>query len=365
MRTTAGTAVPLVLAIVAVVLHADHAGIAAPRPPGGSDSFAIVTALPTLARGGEALAVDATGSTVAGHSWDRKDLLHAVRWTLTNGTWRLTDLPWPTDASSVIARALDHARDVAGNDFPGSRSRAVLWPAAGGVAVLGCGSDNGSASVYRMSARSQLVVGVFRSAEPGVAPTAAVWRPGGACREDLPPLAAGVEAMAMSANGDGSIVGGIASLVPGGPSFPVRWTAMGGAWQIEPLDARSGAVLAANAAGDLAGYVYIEPCTSADGCSRAAIWYAAGGSSVLGTLGGEDSWARGINAQREVVGISTSTLGTNTGFFWSTRGGMRQLPFTRQSAVANAVSDVRADGSRVVVGMSSASAPIVWVVKTP
>ena len=44
---------------------------------------------------------------------------------------------------------------------------------------------------------------------------------------------------------------------------------------------------------------------------------------------------------------------------------MVQLPFKGRWAAANALSDVRPDGTRLVVGMSSAGEAVVWVVRTP
>ena len=72
-----------------------------------------------------------------------------------------------------------------------------------------------------------------------------------------------------------------------------------------------------------------------------------------------------MNASGEVVGGSTSPQIGNTGFFWSPSVGMYQLPVKGQWAAANAVSDVRPDGTRVVVGMSSQAVPVVWVVRNP
>ena len=93
--------------------------------------------------------------------------------------------------------------------------------------------------------------------------------------------------------------------------------------------------------------------------------HAVFGALELGTLGGAFSWATDINAVGEVVGSSTSPQTGNTGFFWSASVGMYQLPVKGQFAVANAVSDVRPDGTRLVVGMNSQSVPVVWVVRNP
>jgi len=87
---------------------------------------------------------------------------------------------------------------------------------------------------------------------------------------------------------------------------------------------------------------------------------------TLGTLGGADSWARDINASGDVDGGSTSPQVGNTGFIWFARSQrMVQLPFNSRWAAANALSDVRVDGTRLVVGMSSSADAVVWVVANP
>jgi probable HAF family extracellular repeat protein len=95
------------------------------------------------------------------------------------------------------------------------------------------------------------------------------------------------------------------------------------------------------------------------------IWYAAGGSQDLETLGGKDSWASDINATRDVVGGSTASNGVNAAFFWSESLGMLQLPSKGRWARANAVSDVRLDGTRLIVGQDSRRNAVAWVVRNP
>jgi uncharacterized membrane protein len=192
--------------------------------------------------------------------------------------------------------------------------------------------------------------------------------PGGKCRKDLPPLVDDGASGASAVNGDGTIVGGNATtsaVPPGDNGVPVRWRRVADQWLVEQLDLRRGWVRGSNATGDLAGVVYIVPCASQDSCQRAAIWHAAGLTTVLGTLGGEDSWAEDINGSGEVVGGSTPRRASNTAYYWSESAGMVQLPFKGGWAIAHALSDVRSDGTRLVVGSDSRGAPVVWMVRNP
>ena len=327
-----------------------------------STQIATLIRLPSLNGGpSEARAVSNAGTVIAGYAGAPGGGTRAVRWTLqANGSWVITALPRSATATGAIAHAANPGGDVAGGDWSSTTSHVVLWPAAGGFTVLGC-SDSGEG--YGMSADAQVVVGIYRVPQPGT--HAAVWRPG-ACREDLPPLVAGAWSQALAVNGDGTIVGGISGLSASGSGFPARWKQVAGAWQPEQLDQRPGGVHAANAAGDLAGLVTV-PCALPEGCKRAFIWYAAGGSRELGTLGGADSYAYGINASGEVVGASTPASGTNTGFFRSESLGMVQLPIDHRAkwAAAFAVSDVRPDGTRLAVGSDSRGMPVAWVVRNP
>jgi len=324
---------------------------------GHGGEIATATTLPSLGGNSQALAIDDEGTTVVGSSFDRSDLLHAVTWTLQgDGSWKITDLGWPPDAVSSIARGINNNLDVAGNDFSPAASRPLLWPITGGITILSdCSGSAGRAIVYGLSANAQVAVG----ATLGVG--GSVWSPAGC--ESLPPLPGGTSPSAFAVNGDGTIVGG-ASATQTAASVPVRWTHVAGQWQIEQLDSRSGLAVGANTVGDLAGSV-TTACALPDGCSRAVIWYAAGGSRELGTLGGDQSWASDINSSGELVGGSTAPRVGNTAYFWSESRGMLQLPFKGRFAVANALSDVRPDGTRIVVGTDSRANAIVWVVRNP
>jgi probable HAF family extracellular repeat protein len=317
----------------------------------GVTEFATATKLPSLGSNSEALGVNEDGTVVAGHSFDRSGMLYAVKWTLSNGRWVINKLPYP---GSAAGRAVNNQGDVVGYGATAPR-RAVLWPSGGGYLALGCDSDQTMA--HGISAHGQVVVGQG----PGAA---AVWQPPQYCRENLPSLPEGGTSSAAAVNGDGAIVGGSAARNSVEAGIPVRWTSVDGQWQIEALDNRPGRVSAANAAGDLAGQVSV-PCAVAGGCIRAVIWYAAGGARELATLGGADSWARGLNAAGELVGASTASNGRNTAFFWSEARGMVELPIKARFAAANGLSDVRSDGTRLVVGMDGQADAVVWIVRNP
>ena len=322
------------------------------KPPKGSTAdIATLTKLPSLGSNAEAVAVNEAGTIIVGQSFDRAGFLYAVVWTLQNGSWTIGKLPYPGPAASATGVAADGEAVGWVASFPRYPG---LWPTSGGFKGLGCAGEAGEA--HAISGDGQLVVGQSTS-------QAVAWPFSSYCTEYLQPLAPGVFASASAVNGDGSIVGGRAGRTPLSASQPVRWTGPAGARLIEELDSRPGAVWGANAAGDLAGHVSV-PCAQEGGCQRAVIWYAAGGLKEFGTLGGEHSLARDTNAQQEVVGMSTTPRGVSTAFFWSASMGMFQLSPNKQ-AVAKAVSDVRSDGTRLVVGVDSQANAAVWLVRNP
>jgi probable HAF family extracellular repeat protein len=331
----------LVVCIAALPLSA--------QKPKGQASFATLVKLPSLGSNAEAHAVNDAGTVIVGHSFDRAGFLYAVKWTLQqSGTWVISTLPYP---SSAGARGIDGLGNVVGYGATGPR-RPLYWPASGGYSVLGC--DGEVAETQAISADGNVVVGHIQGTR------AVAWNPAAPCAETLPPLEPGGSAAAFAVSGDGSIIGGRASQASLAGGVPVRWVLVEGLRQIEQIDGRPGTVRGANANGDLAGQVTV-PCTQGS-CLRAVVWHAPGGSYDLGTLGGNDSWARDINASGEVIGLSASGNGTNTAFFWSLTTGMLQLPANRWGA-ANAMSDVRPDGSRLVVGTDSQANAVVWIVR--
>ena len=316
----------------------------------GPASFATLVKLPSLGSNAEAHGINDAGTVIVGHSFDRAGYLYAVKWTEQNGAWLISTLPYP---GSAVARGIDDLGNVVGYGATAPR-RPIYWPAGGGYTVLGC--DGGVAETQAISANGGVVVGHLAGSR------ATAWHATASCADNLPPLEPEGTAAAFAVNGDGSIIAGRASRASAAASVPVRWVLVEGLRQVEQIDSRTGTVRGANANGDLAGQVTV-PCAQG-ACLRGVIWYAPGGSYDLGTLGGNESWARDINASGEVVGVSTSATGTNTGFYWSLSTGMLQLPANRWGA-ANAMSDVRSDGSRLVVGTDSQANAVVWVVRAP
>lgn len=318
---------------------------------GPPSSGAAMVQLPSLARGAEAWGVDPAGTTIVGHSLDRRGNPVPVEWTLQNGTWTISILP---NVQYGFAKAVNDDGDAAGYISSALGSHAFLWPGGGPAVTLGC-AETGLTQVWGISEVGQVVVGTQ-------AGNGSVWTPG-SCRETLPALAnQGSQARAVNANG--TVIGGASPPTSDATSsVPVRWTGGPGARQIEALDTRAGSVQGGNAAGDFAGNVKVS-CSVAGGCDHAIVWYATGGVNELTALTplGETSVATDVNSAGEVVGyIATGTQ--TTAYFWSAQLGVVLLPSrARGGAAARALSDPRADGSRLVVGTSGTRAA-VWVVQ--
>ena len=365
-RIAVATAIGYFAALPLLGLGPAYVGRAAgvQKPPKGPAPFATYIKLPAVDRNGnaEAQGINDAGTVIVGRSFDRAGFLYAVKWTLQNGAWVISALPAPVPyPGSAFARGIDTFGNIVGvGGFASFPNRAVFWPVAGGSALLGCNSDVGEA--YAISANGQVIVG-YASLQ------AAAWSPSGSCTEFLPPLEAGELAQAFAVTGDGSIIGGRARHVSQ-PLVPVRWVVINGQRQIEQVDTRPGTVRGANESGDLVGTVEIA-CPAVDGCRRAVIWSASGGAvTQLETLGGEFSSAVDINAEGEVVGNSTTSSGYTTPYFWSASTGMLPLPSSDKGpnrgggGILFALSDVRPDGTRLVVGTSDGNAG-VWIVRAP
>ena len=335
------------------------AGVQKPPPP--PPPFATFITLPTLNGGAaQTRGINDAGTVIVGISNGTRGSLWAVKWTLQDSKWVISRLPFPAPQPYAWARGIDAFGNVVGySDIP---EHPVFWPAAGGSALLGCASEVGEANA--ISANGQIIVGQVGNVGL-LGNRAAVWSPSGSCTELLPSLEAGGIAQAWAVTGDGNIIGGRAKPVSQ-PSVPVRWVLINGQWQIQQLDTRPGTVLGANESGDLVGWVEIA-CPAIDGCYRAVIWWASGAVTQLEPLGGDRSSANDINAEGEVVGNTTTSDGVQAAYFWSASTGMLPLPTgkgRKSGGIAFALSDVRPDGTRLVVGDGYGDAG-VWIVRTP
>lgn len=344
---------------VAVVFAGTLAAFAGQVSVSGQKPNPIATMikLPSLGSNAQAHGINAAGTIVVGQSFDSSDFLHAVKWTLQEGTWVISALPLPGPAAS--AQAIDALGNVAGYDASGDRFP-VLWPAGGGFSFLGCNGSEGQA--FALNDGAQVVVGnEIALAGEGTFGRPAAWLAPGYCTLLLPLLHPQGGGIARAVNEAGTIIGGSLVPAPMQPNVPVRWVKTDTRWQVEQLDTRRGLVTSGNEEGDLGGSVAVD-CSIAEGCSRGVIWYAAGGSRQLGTLGGDMSSISDINNQREAVGLSSLKTGRTIPFIWSQTRGMLKLPVKRTGA-AFAVSDVRADGTRIAAGAADGGNAVIWVVR--
>jgi hypothetical protein len=330
-----------------------------------ADPNAALVILPSLGASSDARSINDAGTVIAGYSQEPSGRMVPVRWTWSSATgrWTIAPLAFTGDALAV---GVDAAGYVAG--YAADQSAALLWTPAGQATVVSCSGDVGRSQVANMSGGGQLVIGVKTGESPL---RAAVWR-AGQCRELLPSLGAGGGGVAYAGDGSGTIVVGTsaldADLNVGGR--PVRWTLVAGQWQVQQLDARQGRAFGVNAAGDIAGQSS-GACGSTLDCPTTLVWYAGGSSRDLGALGGEGSWARDINATGELAGVRRTGGDGGKGYFWSEALGVRALPDLGRPAAAWSMSNVRADGTRLVVGgMNPASGTsgflaVVWVIRNP
>src|SRR5688572_21039155 len=116
-------------------------------------SFATLVKLPSLGSNAEAHGINDAGTVIVGQAFDRAGYLYAVTWTMQNGVWAISVLPYP---GSAIARGIDNLGNVVGNGATSPR-RPVYWPAGGGYTVLGC--DGGVAEGQGISATGNVAVG--------------------------------------------------------------------------------------------------------------------------------------------------------------------------------------------------------------
>ena len=98
------------------------------------------------------------------------------------------------------------------------------------------------------------------------------------------------------------------------------WNRLGGAESLDLTGANNvGAAL--NGANDVVGAS--DP--NGSGKIQAFLWQPGGNTTYLGTLGGVLSAASGVNAARDVVGMSHTAASLQHAFFWTSASGMQDL----------------------------------------
>jgi hypothetical protein len=75
--------------------------------PNGGTAFATRAVLPPLKGGahGEAYAIDRAGTLIGGYSYAADRLVHPATWSLVNGNWQVTALPWTAPRPEFVQAA--------------------------------------------------------------------------------------------------------------------------------------------------------------------------------------------------------------------------------------------------------------------
>ena len=297
--------------------------------PAAGATTATITYLPGLGgTEGTAVAINRSG-VIAGYSTLPSGERRAVTWR--NGV--VKDLKIPSSVAVDINR---YGQVVGTSEANGQR--AFLW-------------DHGVVTYFSQGSSASAIndLGMIAGAidAPDGTYHAALWANGSV--SDLGTLGgAYAYSQASDINNSGAVVGS--------STVDNNWHAF--SWSSEVMrdlngNSQSSAAFATNDNGVIAGYAYFN------NEEHAATW-KNGQVRDLGTLGGTESAALGINGHGDVVGYSTLSTTNGTVYpFYSHQGAMIRLPTPADtSAVA---SDVNRRGNRVV-GQINIS-PVTWQVQ--
>jgi probable HAF family extracellular repeat protein len=206
---------------------------------------------------------------------------------------------------------------------------------AGGMRDLGQLPEGESVWAYGVNNRGQ-VIGT--SSPAGGVPQAFMWSSAG-----LEPIGPDTVIVPSAINDQGEIVGSMVDAR--GEPRAFRWTASAGLMELDPgrggsSQARATAI---NASGQIAGFTIPRGGFSTEmggGSGQRAFLHTPGAATqFIGTLGGDSSEARGVNAHGEVVGWSTDRQGRQRAFRWSKREGTVDLgTLGGASSLANAIN---------------------------
>ena len=267
-------------------------------------------------------ALNASGQ-VAGSAYLPGGVSHAFRWT--SGV--MEDLG-TLGGNYSNAYGINDAGQVAGDSYLAGnvQFRAVLWAADGTPQNLGTLGLNGSSA--NAINNSAAVVGY---SNPGAAlPNHPfLWREGNL--SDLGVFGSTFsQGSANAINDAGQMVGFVGS-------FGAVWTPDGTGNRLLPgLGSQKSEALAINASGLIVGYA-LAPGTA----NRRVVVWQGSGIQDLGTLGGLNGTAYGLNAKGEMVG-SSQTAGGGYHGFWKLSGGLVDLNTMLEPGSGATVTDARA-----------------------
>lgn len=259
----------------------------------------------------------------------------AIAGTASATQYTLTDLGTVGD-SLLGAYGVNDAGQVVGAFAfrSGQNHMAFLWTAGTGMQIIGLAGENSSANAI-----SRLGDVAGESSFGGSTSDAFLWTPGGGVQDlgNLGNISAG-----RGINSAQHVVGG-SFLQPFG-EHGFFWTQATGMLDMGGVAPFSTATCV-NESDVVAG-------TSISTAGASAFWWTKlAGFNSIGTLGGTDSFALGINSSGQIVGDSTVANGDDHPFLWTSGSGMIDLgSLGGTTGGAQAVND-----SGVVVGSSTDS----------
>ena len=333
--------------------------------PTGPAALTLAYARPTPAPGITIVQLPSlgTGSSVANAINDAQEIAgtsasFAARWTQVNGNWAATKL----GAATGTATDINEAGTVHGS----SGGDVTLWRRDGSSEVVVTGNPIALNE-------SETVVG----SSPGYVANAwtranSVWT-----GHYLPPLANGGGSYPTSINNDGVIVG--YSFDATNTQHAVKWlpsTLSPGDWDAAvPLDAHAGETNSAAFAiegSEVVGLIF--RCPSPSTCtSREGYYWSLSDASATGSLGSQDVWPQGLNADGFIIGAFSSTPRGRPyvlhAFIWSPAAPtIKDLGTLKgySEAMAADINDATAAHAKQAVGQgtsgSGARAALLWII---
>ena len=263
--------------------------------------------------GGTASEADAINDRgdVVGFSSSAPDEPHATLWP-AGGT--------PVDLGQGSLYGISSDGTFVGYQVDLGMQRATVWAAGGssGSRELEAG---GRAAIARGINSHLEIVGYGSGLNDFGQPHAIAWPSGPVAPVDLAPLYFFGQSFGYAINTNGDVVG---SSTPHSnePDHATLWphataaTGPGAPIDLGTLGGSNSVALGVNSSRDVVGYAYM-----ADNATRhAVIWTADGALIDLGTLGGTESVATGINDAGQIVGYARDVSGNFNAVVWKPRG---------------------------------------------